>query len=159
MEAVGNQIVDAYLGASKRDWVDLLAPLAQQATAAGQAAEEEAAKVVASAGQPTLPLAVYAGQYNDAWRGDATVRVEQGKLVLKISRTDGLEGPLVPYSGNIFIVRWNDRGLNADAYEHFEQGFGRNIEGMRMQAVSTTDRSFDFQDLNFRRMHSTAADK
>jgi CubicO group peptidase (beta-lactamase class C family) len=159
MEAVGNQIVDAYLGASKRDWVDLLAPLAQQATAAGQAAEEEAAKVVASAGQPTLPLAVYAGQYNDAWRGDATVRVEQGKLVLKISRTDGLEGPLVPYSGNIFIVRWNDRGLNADAYVHFEQGFGRNIEGMRMQAVSTTDRSFDFQDLNFRRMHSTAADK
>jgi hypothetical protein len=57
---------------------------------------------------------------------------------------------LTPYSGNIFIVHWNDRSLNADAYVRFDQGYDAKITDMTMRAVSpATDFSFDFQDLHF----------
>jgi hypothetical protein len=57
---------------------------------------------------------------------------------------------LTPYSGNIFIVHWNDRTLDADAYVRFEQGYDAKVSEMTMRAVSpATDFSFDFQDLDF----------
>jgi hypothetical protein len=78
--------------------------------------------------------------------------------VLRISRTKFLEGPLVHYSGNVFIVRWNDRSLAADAFVRFEQGFSEQVVGMTMQAVSpSTDFSFDFQDLDFRKINATVS--
>jgi hypothetical protein len=155
IQAIGNQILDAWLGAPKRDWIDVLVARTQKRMAAARAVEDEAAKVAEKAGQPTLALDAYAGRYNDSWRGDANVRVAGDRLVLKISRTDKLEGPLTPYSGNIFIVRWNNRSLDADAYVRFEQGFDGRIQGMTMQAVSpATDFSFDFRDLDFRKVEA-----
>jgi hypothetical protein len=86
------------------------------------------------------------------------VSLDSGKLVLKISHTEELQGPLTPYSGNIFVVRWNNRTLDADAYVRFEQGFDGRVEGMTLRPVSPeTDFSFDFQDLDFRRIEAVTA--
>jgi CubicO group peptidase (beta-lactamase class C family) len=150
MEAVGDQILDAYLKAPRRDWVEIGSAYGAKRDAAAKTIEDAAAKTEGSSGSPSLTLAAYAGTYRDPWRGDATVRLENDKLVLKISRTNSLEGALTPYSGNIFIVHWNDRTLNADAYVRFDQGYDAKITEMNMQAVSpATDFSFDFQDLHF----------
>jgi CubicO group peptidase (beta-lactamase class C family) len=150
MEAVGDQILDAYLKAPRRDWVEIGTAYGSKRDAAAKTIEDAAAKIEAASGSPSLSLAAYAGTYRDPWRGEATVRLENGKLILKISRTNSLEGPLTPYSGNIFIVHWNDRTLNADAYVRFEQGYDAKVADMTMRAVSpATDFSFDFQDLNF----------
>lgn len=158
MEAIGHQILDAYLGAPKRDWVGVAVAYKGKRAAEAQAAEKEAAAVTAGASPPTFPLDSYAGTYVDSWRGEATVRRDGDKLVLKFSRTAGLEGSLEPYSGNVFIVRWNNRAWNADAYVRFTQTFGRQIEGMTLRAVSpATDFSFDFQDLDFHKLSATAA--
>jgi hypothetical protein len=152
METVGNQILDAYLHAPQRDWVAMGIAQSQQHGNDVDAVEQEVARVAASAGPPSLPLDAYAGRYTDPWRGDATVRREGDRLVLKFSRTKHLEGPLTPYRGNIFIVRWNDRSMEADAFVRFEEGFGGKVEGMKMQAISArTDFSFDFQDLDFKK--------
>lgn len=152
MNAVGNQILDAYLNAPRRDWVEIGATYTAKGEAAAQAIEDAAAKVAATAGSPSLPLDAYAGTYRDPWRGEATVRRENDKLILKFSRTQSLEGPMTPYNGNIFIVHWNDRTLNADAFVRFEQGYDTKVTEMTMQAVSpATDFSFDFQDLHFSR--------
>ncbi|MFC3052330.1 serine hydrolase [Kordiimonas pumila] len=153
MESVGGQILDAYLGQEGRDWVGIAQAMMAQRAANAAEVETEAAKVTERAGLPTLPLSSYAGTYTDAWRGDATVKLQGDKLILKFSRTKNLEGPLTPYSGNIFIVRWKDRSLDADAYVRFEQGFDGKAVGMTMRAVSpATDFSFDFQDLDFRKV-------
>jgi CubicO group peptidase (beta-lactamase class C family) len=150
MEAVGDQILDAYLKAPRRDWVEIGTAYGAKRDAAAKTIEDAAAKTESSSGSPSLALAAYAGTYRDPWRGEATVRLENGKLILKISRTDSLEGPLTPYSGNIFIVHWNDRTLNADAFVRFEQGYDAKVAEMTMRAVSpATDFSFDFQDLSF----------
>ena len=153
MESVGNQILDAYLGAPKRDWVAMASERTSKRMAETKAVEDEAAKVAVGSVQPTLPPDAYAGTYHDDWRGDATVRREGDKLVLKFSRTTQMEGPLTPYSGNIFIVRWNDRSLEADAFVRFAQGYDGKVQGMTMRAVSqATDFSYDFHDLDFRRV-------
>ena len=150
MEAVGHQILDAYLGAPRRDWVAIAVAYKNKRQAQATAIEKEVAKTALVASPPTLALAAYVGRYNDPWRGDATVRLEGDKLVLKFEHTRELEGTLAPYSGNVFIVHWNDRALNADAFVRFTQGFGLGVEGMTLRAVSpATDFSFDFQDLDF----------
>jgi CubicO group peptidase (beta-lactamase class C family) len=150
MEVVGDQILDAYLKAPRRDWVDIGSTFAAKREATAKTVEDAAAKVEGSSGSPSLALDTYAGTYHDPWRGEATVRRENDKLILKISRTQYLEGPMTPYSGNIFIVHWNDRSLDADAYVRFEQDYDGKISGMTMRAVSpATDFSFDFQDLHF----------
>jgi CubicO group peptidase (beta-lactamase class C family) len=150
MEVVGDQILDAYLKAPRRDWVEIGSTYGAKRDAAAKTVEDAAAKVAGSSGSPSLALDAYAGTYRDPWRGEATVRRENDQLILKISRTKSLEGPLTPYSGNIFIVHWNDRSLNADAYVRFGQGYDAKITDMTMRAVSpATDFSFDFQDLHF----------
>jgi len=153
IEAIGGQILDAYLGASSRDWVAIAKGFMDQRASDAASVEKAAAEVTGTSGTPPLSLHTYVGTYQDPWRGDAFVRKEGNGLVLRFSRTGFLEGPLVHYSGNIFIVRWNDRSLGADAYVRFEQGFSEQIVGMTMQAVSPiTDFSFDFQDLDFKKV-------
>jgi CubicO group peptidase (beta-lactamase class C family) len=158
IEAIGGQILDAYLGVASRDWVAIAKRFMDDRDSEASTVEKAAAKVVAGAGPPPLPLDAYVGTYHDPWRGDALVRKEGSDLVLRFSRTEFLEGPLVHYSGNIFIVRWNDRSLGADAFVRFEQGFSEQVLGMTMHAVSpTTDFSFDFQDLDLKKIESTVA--
>jgi CubicO group peptidase (beta-lactamase class C family) len=166
MEAVGNQILDAYVGAPKRDWIAIGLSYDESRTREANAVEAEVTKVLNIGGAPPpLPLTAYAGHYRDPWRGDADIRLEAGKLVLKFSRTEELEGTLSPFKGNVFIVRWNNRSLNADAYVRFSQGFGPEvepggdrsvddaIEGMTLRSISPlTDFSFDFQDLDFAKL-------
>jgi hypothetical protein len=54
---------------------------------------------------------------------------------------------------NLFVVRWQDHSLNADAYVRFSTDYAGKADGFTMQAVSaTTDFSFDFQDLDFSRV-------
>lgn len=152
MEAVGGQILDAYLGAPTRDWVAMAEAYARDKGAAADTVEADVARTIASAGPPTLPLDSYAGRYVDAWRGAVDVRREGARLVLRFSRTTQLEGALLPFKGDTFVVRWNDRSLHADAFVRFEPGFDGRVAGITMRAVSpATDFSFDFQDLDLRR--------
>lgn len=148
------QIVDAQLGRSDHDWVKLLKSAVDEEQEEVSARETEVEAVLKRGDvKPTLPLQTYAGTYRDPWRGDATVRAEGDHLVLKFSRTEDLEGRLSPYSGDIFVVRWKDRALNADAFVRFTQSYDRKVEGMTMQAISpTTDPSFDFKDLGFKKV-------
>lgn len=155
MQAVGNQILDAYLGGPARDWIDILARRRKQRLEEAAALESQVAKVAATAAPPSLPLSSYAGRYRDPWRGDATIQMEGTQLVLKISRTKHLEGALTPYQGNVFLVRWKDRSLGADAYVRFSQSFEGAVSGMTLQAISPlTDFSYDFDDLDFARTGS-----
>jgi hypothetical protein len=56
------------------------------------------------------------------------------------------------YKGNTFIVKWNDRSMDADAYVMFTLDYEGNPNGITMKPISPlTDFSFDFQDLNFKR--------
>ncbi len=73
---------------------------------------------------------------------------ENGKLRLRFNKTKQLIGTMEPWQHDTFIVRWDDRALNADAFVNFALDVDGHVREMRMQPVSPlTDFSFDFQDL------------
>ncbi|WP_447756162.1 serine hydrolase [Sphingopyxis fribergensis] len=153
MQAVNNQILDTFIGAPPRDWVEIAAAYTAGRTSEAVSIEQDVAAKLAAAAAPTLPLDAYTGTFRDPWRGNATVRKDGDRLVLKVSRTTSLEATLQPYSGNIFVARWADRNINADAFVRFEQGFDGSVRAMTLKAISpATDFSFDFHDLLFERI-------
>jgi len=148
--ALMQTLTDRFVGAPPRDWIAYFSDVEAKREGEGAAADRAAALGGAAAGQPALPPAAYVGVYRDPWRGEATVRRVGDKLRLTFSRTDDMQGDLTAYKGNLFVVRWDDRGLNADAWVRFSTDFTGAVDGMTMKPVSpTTDFSFDFQDLDF----------
>jgi len=156
--AVTYRVLDAYLNPDKKtDWVAAYDKSVQkgQANADDSMAKHEAARDKSS--KPSLPLAKYAGTYRDPWYGDVIVSQEGGKLRLRFSKTAQLVGTMTPWQHDSFVVRWDDRTLNADAFVNFQLDVDGHITEARMEPISPlTDFSFDFQDL---RLAPLPADK
>jgi CubicO group peptidase (beta-lactamase class C family) len=95
---------------------------------------------------------LYTGTYSDKWFGEVIISSKNGKLWFDSKRSPKLTGQLTAYKGNTFIVKWNERSWDADAYVMFTlDNTGKSV-GIKMKAISPlTDFSFDFQDLDFNR--------
>ncbi len=100
-----------------------------------------------------VDLNSFAGTYNDPWFGDIIISLKGGKLLFNAVKSPRLRGEMMHYKANTFIVKWEDRAMDADAYALF----GTDREGapvtIKMNAISPlTDFSYDFQDLDFTRV-------
>lgn len=94
----------------------------------------------------------YTGTYADKWFGKMIVTENKGSLFFKSERSPVMSGEMFYYKGNTFVVKWNDRSLEADAFAIFSLDKNGKAIGFRMEAISPlTDFSFDFQDLDFQR--------
>ncbi|MGY4515875.1 serine hydrolase [Lysobacter sp. HA18] len=146
--AITYRVLDAYTGAPKTDWVAAYgAALDKQRGDADEIWKKHLAARDASS-KPSLPLAKYAGMYRDPWYGDVAVEREGSGLRLRFTKTPELTGRLEPWQHDSFIVHWDQRWLNADAFVDFDLDHDGAIRGVRMEPVSPlTDFSFDFQDL------------
>ncbi|RDI99715.1 serine hydrolase [Dyella solisilvae] len=146
--AVTYRVLDAFLGRDKKDWVAAYAASvkknegnADDSWKRHEAARDKAAK-------PSLPLAGYTGSFRDPWYGDIVVSQQGGKLRMSFSKTAQLVGTMEPWQHDSFIVHWDDRSLNADAFVTYSLDADGKVREVRMQPVSPlTDFSFDFQDL------------
>lgn len=147
--AITYRVLDAYLDAAhKTDWVAAYAKAVAKSDADADTswAKHEAARDKNA--KPSLPLAGYAGTYRDPWYGDIDVTLQGGKLRLRFSKTKQLVGSMTPWQHDTFIVRWDDRSLNADAFVNFALDDDGHVREMRIKPISPlTDFSFDFQDL------------
>src|SRR3546814_3865397 len=95
--------------------------------------------------EPSLPLDGYAGTYRDPWYGDVAISRDGKGLQIQFSKTAQLLGDLEHWQHDTFIVRWRDRGLNADAFLTFSLDPDGKIVQARMVPISPrTDFSFDF---------------
>ncbi|WP_046656825.1 serine hydrolase [Lysobacter capsici] len=148
-QAVTMRALDAYLGAPKTDWNAAYG--AALAKSRGKADEDwnQHLKARDATSKPSLPLSGYAGTYRDPWYGDVYVEAAAGgKLRLRFGRTKDLIGELSPWQHDTFVVRWDQRWLNADAFVNFSLTPDGKVREVRMEAISPlTDFSFDFQDL------------
>jgi CubicO group peptidase (beta-lactamase class C family) len=157
LEAISMQLLEAYAGVPKRDWVSLAAESKQ--ARAERIRNADAQNAPASNAVPWKPadLDAYVGTFADPWRGTATISRDADALRLTFSHTQALSGRLAPVGVNLFVVRWDDRTLNADAYVRFLNDYSGKVAGFTMKAVSAaTDFSFDFQDLEFTRAAAPA---
>jgi hypothetical protein len=154
LASIAVPILEAYAGAPRRDWVALtLEAKAERTRQARTGDQARAPEPDATAAGAPPDADAYVGTFADPWRGPATVSRSEHGLRLTFSHTDDLAGPLIPLGPGFFVVRWDDRTLNADAYVRFTRDFSGKVVGFTMKAVSAlTDFSFDFQDLDFTRV-------
>ncbi len=143
------RVLDAFLDAPKTDWN---AAYGEALAKSREKADESWAKHQAARAKgtkPSLPPAGYVGVWRDPWYGDVTIEQQQGgRLRMQFSRTKSLLGTLEHWQHDTFIVRWDERWLNADAFVSFSLDADGQPREARMQAISpNTDFSFDFQDL------------
>jgi hypothetical protein len=152
--AVTNSIKDGYLGIKGNDWVKMQLEASQQAQKEADRIKSEADQLTTS-GQnavSTLKAGQILGTYSDKWFGDVIILEKDSKLWLASVRSPRLKGELLAYKGSTFIVKWNDRSFDADAFVRFSTDTDGNATGMKMEAISPlTDFSYDFQDLDFMR--------
>ncbi|MCB0285001.1 MAG: DUF3471 domain-containing protein, partial [Calditrichaeota bacterium] len=95
----------------------------------------------------------YTGTYKDVWFDDVSISAIDGNLHFKAEKSPDLTGPMTFYKGTTYVVRWNDASLKADAFVTFSLDTEGKANGFTMSPISPlTDFSYDFQDLDFRRL-------
>jgi hypothetical protein len=154
--AITNTIKDSYLGITGIDRVKQQHErvLANEAEAKKITTEIWAgieAQQQATTAKPDLNT--YLGTYTDNWFGGITIALKNGKIRFDSKRSPRLTGEMLYYKANTFVVKWDDRSLDADAFVQFSLDTQGKGEGIKMNAISPlTDFSFDFQDLDFKRV-------
>ncbi len=154
--AITNTIKDSYFGMPAKNWVKLYHDLVLKNEAQAKAITdgiwkdiEAQQKSSATKTDPNL----FTGTYTDKWFGDVAISIKNGKLWFDSKRSFLLTGEMLAYKGNTFIVKWNDRSMDADAYVMFSLDNEGKPSGIKMKPISPlTDFSFDFQDLDFKRV-------
>jgi len=156
--AVTLRALDAFLEAPKTDWTAAYAAAVAKSQSKADDSWQKHLAARAANSQPALPLAQYAGTYRDPWYGDIAIKQESGKLVMRFSHTAELVGDLEHWQHDVFIVRWRERWLNADAFVSFALTPDGAIREARMEAISPlTDFSFDFHDLRLAPVPASAS--
>lgn len=149
MSALQYRILDHYLKAQPSDWIKLVSDVEAE-THAKEMAKLNHESATRNKGAPSLPIAAYDGDYEDAWYGTVSIKPVGGKRVMSFSKSPDLVGELEHFQYDTFIVRWKERNFNADAYVTFSLNPDGSIDRMKMKAVSSeTDFSYDFHDLSF----------
>jgi CubicO group peptidase (beta-lactamase class C family) len=100
-QAVTNTLIDRYCGLSPRDWNGFFLKLVADTDTARRAAIEARNKARNGDTKPTLGVASYAGDYEDAGYGKARVLEKDGKLVLEWS---SFTCPLEHFQDDVFRV-------------------------------------------------------
>ena len=154
--AISNTIKDGYLGVKGFNWVKLYADRVASGEAQAKKINDQVAATIAEQtkkGSGSFTIEPYLGKYTDPWFGEVEVSVKEGKSWFASKRSPKLSGELFPYKGNTLIVRWTDRSMDADAFVMFSTDKDGKPSGIKMSAISPlTDFSFDFQDLDFKKV-------
>ncbi|WP_237707143.1 DUF3471 domain-containing protein [Pseudoalteromonas sp. BSi20652] len=149
LSAVTHEVLEDALELEDKDWVE---DLAKSHFEGKQQAYANAKPEAPADYQPQLPNINYTGTLHDDWYGDVIIEQLDGKLRIDFTHTKRLKGELEHYTGNTFIVKWDEKLLEADAFIRFEMSSQNRVNSAKMRAVSTqvTDFSFDFRNLHLK---------
>ena len=155
--SITNSIKDAYFGIKGEDRISQYneSRLRYEKQADSVVAEvwKNVAEVQKKSKMSAEALSNYSGTFEDPWFGKVHIKMQDGKLRFEAENSPDLHGEMSFYKGNSFVVRWDDRSLNGDAFAVFDLDREGKPTGFSMEPVSPmTDFSFDFQDLDFSRI-------
>ncbi|RZM29202.1 MAG: serine hydrolase [Pedobacter sp.] len=153
--AITNTIKDGYFGVKGQDRIKQYndARLANEKKAKEITDGVTAAIAAAQSAGAVSPIAGVQGIYTDAWFGNVTISDQKGGLYMQSKASPKLQGKMFYYKANTYIVKWNERSLDADAYVIFNLDHSGKPTGFKLESISPlTDFSFDFQDLDFKKI-------
>lgn len=155
-EAIINSILDAYFGVQGKNRIQQYQTARQQSFANAHRIVRQVDQVLKQNDPGAgLKSAQILGRYKDAWFGEVILTEEKdGQLYFSAIKSPDLSGPLQFYKGNTYVIKWNDPTIDANAYVLFSLDENGRAEGFKMKAISPlTDFSYDFQDLDFKRLN------
>ncbi len=155
--AITNSIKDGYFGIKGKDRIKQLNDSRLKNEAEAREITSKVWKDIAEQQKVSdgkVALKGIEGLYRDPWFGQVTISAKNGGLYFQSANAPKLQGKMYFFKGNTFIVKWNERSLDADAYVTFTLDHQAKPVGFKMEAISPlTDFSFDFQDLDFSRVN------
>lgn len=153
--AITNTIKDSYYGIKEKDRVKQYSDLVAMREAQAKKITDKIwadINIEQQKNNTKNDFTKYEGTYADPWFGEVIISEKNGKPWFNSKNSPRLTGEMLPFKGNTFIVKWNDRSMDADAYVMFSLDYKGNPNGIKMKPISPlTDFSFDFQDLDFTR--------
>jgi len=154
--AITNSIKDSYYGIKGKDRVKEYHDRVMKRDSSAKKITDKIWEDINAAQQnnkSAVDFSKFTGTYTDPWFGNIVISEKDGKPWFDSKNSPRLSGEMFFYKGNTFIVKWNDRSMDADAYVMFDLDFEGKPNGVKMKPISPlTDFSFDFQDLNFKRV-------
>lgn len=153
--AITNSIKDGYFGIKGKDRVkDYRANELKGQVEAAKITDKIWADITAEQKKNISKVnpVIYTGIFTDPWFGNIELTEQKGRLWFQSLKSPKLRGEMFFYKGNTFVVKWNDRSMDADAFMVFNLDKDGKAAGIKMEAISPlTDFSYDFQDLDFTR--------
>jgi len=144
------KLFDMLLGLPERDYSgDALKASAAGATAR-KAADASLETQRAAGTHPSLPIEKYAGQYEDKMYGDASVTIENGKLVLKFIPSPDFVADLEHWHYDTFLLRWRDQLAYPfpKGFVTFDLDARGHVAGFK---IDQPNNDFNFDELDFKR--------
>ena len=146
-------IMDGYLGLEDYHWANKIDAVLKEQAEQGDEVTDKVWKTVKDNAKVKINSASYIGVYEDKWFGKAEVYLKGSQLWLKCLRSPKLNGQMQFYKGNSFAVKWEYQDMPADAFAMFTLDEEGKANGLKMKGISPNiDFSFDFQDLDFKRI-------
>lgn len=113
-----SKLTDIFTGAPDRDWSGEALSRVAKNKADADAAEKKVDDARAVNTKPSLPLAGYSGEYADKLYGSINIAEENGKLVMRFSRSPRFVADLEHWHYDTFVIKWRPQvGYN------FPRGF------------------------------------
>ena len=155
--AITNTIKDSYLDIPYTNYLEIYSKREKDNIAEADKTTAEVWATVANnlKEKKKIDLKNYTGMYTDNWFGKIELSEKKEKLFFKSIRSPQLTGEVFFYKDSTFIVKWNNRSFNADAFLFFSLDETGKTDTLKMKAISElTDFSYDFQDLDFIRIRN-----
>ncbi|MGH7528575.1 MAG: serine hydrolase [Gemmatimonadales bacterium] len=152
-EALMYRVFDAYLKQPQKDWSAEALKGLKELEAQGKAEEKnrEAQRVTGTS--PSLAPEKYAGTYVDSMYGEATVRVDGGKLVLQYG---SMVGDLEHWQHDTFRSRWRQRH-QGKTFLTFDLDANSKVDEMKVEDLAEFKRKPEVADTT-PAVHLAAAD-
>jgi CubicO group peptidase (beta-lactamase class C family) len=152
---ITNTVKDSYLGVADRNWLKTYGDrMKKNDEFYGKQKKEAFAKSEVFKKDKNLQpkSEQFVGTYNDKWFGDIEISQQGNTYRISCKNSPRLKGELLPFSNNSFIIKWDDRSYDADAYIIFDYDETGKAQSAKLKPISdVTDFSFDFDDLDLKR--------
>ncbi len=152
--AVSQTILDSYLDLDDFGWVDKYSRFLKQKQEYTDSIVNQVWETVENANDSYVKTDDYIGVYEDEWFGKLEVLKKGDQLWFKSHRSPKLNGPMRFYKANTYVIKWEYQDMNADAFAMFSLDENGKAQCIKMKGISPDiDFSFDFQDLNPKRIN------
>lgn len=152
---IAQEIMEAYLETDANDWILMGKKRVEQQLENSDKVTTAVWEIVAKADGTTLNSEDYLGVYKDDWFGEIEVYLKEDQLWFKSYRSPKLNGPMRFYQANTFAIKWEYQDMNADALAMFTFDDQGKAQSIKMKGISPNiDFSFDFQDLDLKRVNN-----